>query len=403
VTPRWDRPRSAGPRGDRRPEERVAVGRDRVVDAARAASIVVVIVWHWALSVTHRTPGGDWVMPNPIDTVPGAWLLTWVGQVVPVFFLAGGYANLAAWSAGRRDGVSAGRFVAGRMRRLLVPVAAWLIVWAVVEVVRRSLDPGEVIWRRFPGLVVPLWFLAVYVLLTALVPVSAALQQRHGAAVLGVLAGVIAVGSLLDRALAVPGAAWIVAAAVWVWCHQLGHAWRTTDLGHRRLRVRAAVALTGLAGLAGLTGLAGYPRSMVAELGAPSNMLPTSAAIAALAVFQLGLIALAAPALDRLLRRAWAWAPIAALNLVAVSVLAWHMTAYLIAATAYEAWGGVLLTAPTAQWWAQRWLWVVAPGVVLGGLLMLAVPVEFAARTGRSPVRGRTPASAGSRSRRRPP
>ena len=364
------------------------VGRDRVVDAARGASIVVVVVWHWSLSVTHRTPEGHWVMPNPIDTVPGAWLLTWVGQVVPVFFLAGGYANLAAWSAACRDGVSAGRFVAGRMRRLLVPVAVWLVVWAVVEVVRLGLDPGDAVWRRFPGLVAPLWFLVVYVLLTALVPVTATLHRQHGTAVLGVLAGVIAVGSVLDRALGVPGAAWIVAAVVWVWCHQLGHAWRTTDLGHRRLPVRAAVALTGLGGLAGLTGLAGYPRSRVAELGAQSNMLPTNAAIAVLAVFQLGLIALAAPALDRLLRRTWAWLPVAALNLVAVSVLAWHMTAYLIAATAYQAWGGVLLTAPTAEWWAQRWLWVVAPGVVLGGLLVLAAPVEFAARRVRRPTVG---------------
>ena len=360
------------------------------MDAARAASIVVVVVWHWVLSVTHRTPDGGWVMPNPLDTVPGAWLLTWVGQVVPVFFLAGGYANLAAWSAARRNEVPARRFVAGRMRRLLVPVAVWLIVWSVSEMVRSSVEPGEAIWRRFPGLVAPLWFLAVYVLLTALVPVTASLQGRHGAAVLSILAGVIAVGSVLDRAIGVAGAAWIVAAAVWVWCHQLGHAWRAADLGHRRLRVRMAVALAGLTGLVGLTGLAGYPRSMVAELGAASNMLPTNAAIAALAVFQLGLIVLAAPALDRLLRREWVWLPIAALNLVAVSVLAWHMTAYLIAATAYQAWGGVLLTAPTAEWWAQRWLWVVAPGVVLVGLLTLAAPVEFAARAGRSSL-GRRP------------
>ena len=49
---------------------------------------MVVVVWHWVLSVTHRRPDGEWAMPNPIDTVPGLWLLTWVGQVVPVFFLA---------------------------------------------------------------------------------------------------------------------------------------------------------------------------------------------------------------------------------------------------------------------------------------------------------------------------
>jgi hypothetical protein len=30
-------------------------------------------------------------MPNPIHVVPGGWLATWLLQVMPVFFLVGGY------------------------------------------------------------------------------------------------------------------------------------------------------------------------------------------------------------------------------------------------------------------------------------------------------------------------
>lgn len=377
-----ERPRRDGPRPTASIDERTPVGRDRVVDAARAASIAVVVVWHWALSVTHRRPGGEWAMPNPIDTVPGLWILTWVGQVVPVFFLAGGYANLAAWTAARRDGVGAWRFVGRRMRRLFVPVAVWLAAWLAFELVAaltRRPPRVEWTWQRFPGLVTPLWFLAVYGLLTALVPVTAGLHRRHGPAVLGLLAGTIAVGSVLARVADVPGAGWLVAAAVWVWCHQLGYAWRSTDLGHRPLPVRAAVALVGLGALVGLTFLAGYPRSMVAEGTGPSNMFPTTAAIAALAVFQLGLVALATPALDRVLRRPWAWTPVVAVNLVAMSVLVWHMTAYLIAASAFQAAGGVLLSAPTVDWWAQRWLWVLAPAAVLAVVLAPVAPLELAA------------------------
>ena len=71
-------------------------GRDRTVDLMRAVSIAVVVIWHWAGSVTHRRDG-EIVMPNPIDQVPLLWLATWVGQVMPVFFLVGGFANLAAW------------------------------------------------------------------------------------------------------------------------------------------------------------------------------------------------------------------------------------------------------------------------------------------------------------------
>ena len=44
-------------------------GRDRTVDLMRAVSIAVVVIWHWAGSVTHRRDG-EIVMPNPIDQVP---------------------------------------------------------------------------------------------------------------------------------------------------------------------------------------------------------------------------------------------------------------------------------------------------------------------------------------------
>src|SRR5512133_949240 len=71
-------------------------GRDRTVDLMRAVSIAVVVLWHWTGSVTHRRDG-EIVMPNPINQVPLLWLATWVGQVMPVFFLVGGFANLAAW------------------------------------------------------------------------------------------------------------------------------------------------------------------------------------------------------------------------------------------------------------------------------------------------------------------
>ena len=77
--------------------------RDRVVDLLRAASICVVVAWHWSLSVTHWHDG-RLTMPNPVGDVPGLWAATWVLQVMPVFFFVGGYANLAGWQAVTRDG-----------------------------------------------------------------------------------------------------------------------------------------------------------------------------------------------------------------------------------------------------------------------------------------------------------
>jgi hypothetical protein len=78
--------------------------RDRVVDAARALCIVVVTIWHWTLSVTHRTADAGLAMPNPNHTIPGGWLATWVLQIMPVFFLVGGYVNLIGWQRAQAGG-----------------------------------------------------------------------------------------------------------------------------------------------------------------------------------------------------------------------------------------------------------------------------------------------------------
>src|SRR3954453_23735211 len=105
-------------------------GRNRTVDLMRAVSIAVVVIWHWAGSVTHRRDG-EIVMPNPIDQVPLLWLATWIGQVMPAFFLVGGFANLAAWDR-----------AAGSARAFLSPAAVFLGVWAVLEMVLLLAVPG---------------------------------------------------------------------------------------------------------------------------------------------------------------------------------------------------------------------------------------------------------------------
>lgn len=78
-------------------------------------------------------------MSNPIHAVPLAWLATLLLQVMPVFFLIGGFANLESWESAADH---AGRFLRRRLRRLLRPTAAWLAVWAVAEAVLLFAVPG---------------------------------------------------------------------------------------------------------------------------------------------------------------------------------------------------------------------------------------------------------------------
>jgi fucose 4-O-acetylase-like acetyltransferase len=347
--------------------------RDRVVDLVRVVAIGVVVVWHWSLSLTQWGGDGALTMPNPIRDVPGGWALTWVLQVMPLFFVVGGYANLAGWQAVRRDGGGAREFLGRRLRRLLLPLVPWLAVWVVIDAALRVTGHRSVLeWGLV--LVVPLWFLGVYAGVVAAVPLTARLHGRWGWRVpVGLMALALAADALrLGAGWGEPAVGLVGSAAVFLLAHQLGYFWRDGTLLAGGRRRAAAVAAVGLGALVVLTALGPYPRSMVSVPGdGMSNMFPTTAVIAALATFQLGLALLAWPALDRWLQRPRPWRAVVAANALAMPVFVWHMTALLAFLWLYEALGFALATEPTATWWLTRPVWLVGPGLLLAALFAL--------------------------------
>ena len=66
--------------------------RERYVDFLRGVSILAVIVGHWMVSTIYWQ-GGILYLGNAVGLAPGLWLLTWVFQVMPIFFFVGGFAN----------------------------------------------------------------------------------------------------------------------------------------------------------------------------------------------------------------------------------------------------------------------------------------------------------------------
>lgn len=344
--------------------DRTPASRDRTVDLLRAAAIAVVVLWHWVFSITHRDSGGSLTMPNPLGQVPGSWALTWVLQVMPLFFVIGGYADLAAWTSAERRGEGAGSFLRGRARRLLLPPAAMVAMWAAVEAGRLLLFPharGVLSW----GMVVfiPLWFLATYAATTVLVPVTVRLHRRWGWRAAAVL---VAAPFAVDR-LRAGGAGWLAVPGmvlVFVACHHLGYLWRDGQIAHP-----AALAGGSAVGLGLLTTVGGYERSMVAMPGITSNMFPTTVCIAVLGAFQLGLVLWARPALERLTARRRVWLSVIGINGMAMTIFTWHMTAWVIAALAWERVAGPLGATADPRWWASRPLWLVLPGLVLAAFV----------------------------------
>src|SRR5690348_9567856 len=102
--------------------------RDRYVDFLRLASIGVVVLGHWLLAVVIWR-GSTFRVGNVVGMTPGLWLATWALQVMPIFFFVGGFANAVTLDALERKGQGGVEFVAGRVARLLRPVAVLLAVW----------------------------------------------------------------------------------------------------------------------------------------------------------------------------------------------------------------------------------------------------------------------------------
>src|SRR5262245_59191855 len=96
--------------------------RNWTIDILRVFSISVVVFVHWIavrVTVIDGAVRGDATLHG--RTV---WLLTWILQVMPLFFLAGGYANTLALDRCRAEGRTYGTYLGARARRLTVPVVA---------------------------------------------------------------------------------------------------------------------------------------------------------------------------------------------------------------------------------------------------------------------------------------
>jgi surface polysaccharide O-acyltransferase-like enzyme len=366
---------------------RTPAHRDRYVDLLRVVAIGVVVVWHWSLSVLHWS-GDRWVMPNPIHDVPGGWLATWLLQVVPVFFVVGGYANAAAWWAARRDGRGLTGYLSARLRRLLVPVAVFGAAWGVFEAVAHVAVP-EYRGVLAYGLVVftPLWFIAAYLWVVLLTPLTATAHARARWLTLGGLVVAVALADLGRFAVGVAALGWVNTALVWVLIHQLGYFYRDGTLTRLGRWAALGLVVAAAAALAVLTSLEAYPRSMVATVGQErSNILPTTVTIALVAVLQLGVVLLVRAPVTRWLRRPRAWRPVVAGNAVIMTVFLWHMTALLVVLATLGALGVALPAEPTAGWWLARPFWLVAPAPVLAVLVAVVGRFEWAPRRSLRPV-----------------
>jgi hypothetical protein len=337
--------------------------RDEFIDFCRAFSLLIVVLWHWVFTIVvwgARGPSAN----SPLGFTRDLWILTWFLQVMPVFFLVGGYAHLQLWYKLRTSGLS---FVLGRVRRLLVPSLALLAVWAGIAAVAEGVFHVYWFGRAALLIVSPLWFVAVYLVLVMLSPAAIWLHRRFGPLVVVILAGVAALVDVARFGRHITWAALVNLVVVWALCHQLGFFYRKLADGPRI--VPWCFVWGGLFGLVGLVLTSIYPPSMVGVPGDRiSNMGPPTLCIVALCFFQTGLVLLIRPwVLERLRRPGWARAN-EVINRFALPLFLFHTTGYAIAFGLLWLAGYRPPTHPTLAWWAERPIWVLVP-------LVCTVPV----------------------------
>ncbi len=349
--------------------ERTPPDRDRYADVLRLGSILLVVVGHWVVAVVLVEDGAITHTTELIALVPEARPLTWLFQVMPLFFLVGGYVNAGSWRRAQDSGEGWPLWVRRRSRRLMRPLLPLLAVWVPLAIVLVAAGLPE----GFVGLgartaFIPAWFLAVYLGLVALVPVTAWLHRRFGLAALVGAVGMAAVVDVLHRS-QVPVVGFANYVLIWGACHQLGYLWADGRLPDRPSRA-LALGGVGAGAMALLISRPEYSIGMVQATGDDGNTAPPTVALFAFALAQLGLVLVLRRPVERWLERPRVWAVVVLGGSVTMTIFLWHMTALVVA---------VALTHPTGlwpdtlvvdgRWWALRPPWLLICATVLAGLL----------------------------------
>src|SRR5262249_482183 len=143
--------------------------------------MLVVTVGHWLAAAPYFDASGELIGAHILTAVPWTAWLTWVGQVMPIFFIVGGYTKGGSWRAARRDGRSYAPWVGSRVRRLGWAVLPVLVAWVAIVAIEyaRGVRP-ELIRYGSQVAFIPIWFLAVYIMIVLLVPAMEAAWTRFG-------------------------------------------------------------------------------------------------------------------------------------------------------------------------------------------------------------------------------
>ncbi len=342
--------------------------RNRVVDATRAVAILAVVVGHWLVALPTAGANGSIGGINAIEQLRSFQYLTWIFQVMPLVFVVGGFANAASLATARARGARDSDWVAGRLRRLLKPTIVFASFWGGLRLITGGV--GLVATAAHVASV-PLWFLAVYVVVIAVQPLIDRVWKSHRVAALACLVVLSLLGDLAQITPGFSAFAWLNHIWVFAACQQLGVLWFEGRLPSGRPAFATAVAALGTA--VGLVAFGPWSVSLVYVSGQRmSNAHPPSIILLLMGVFQVCAVRSIDAKAQRWLQKPKVWMAVALINLRIMTVYLWHFTALIIASVIVIPLG----LRPAAglgstSWWLTRPLWYALLGAILVGIVVL--------------------------------
>ncbi len=349
--------------------------RDRAIDVIRICALMGVVAGHTVMA-TSMIRDEVFIWGNLLTTSVLFQALTWVLQIMPLFFFAGAAASVTSW----QPGASWGGWLMKRCTRLFRPVFYYLAFWAVTLSALYPLLPIH-IYEPIAGISVQLlWFLGAYVLMLAAIPLLCRINTpAHLAA--GVVAVWLFVLAIDVVRLHVPGTALLgyLNMTVWLIPGMFGVAYRRGVLdGRWALRIGVGMFAVNLALLA----FGPYELSLVGIEGQRlANMTPPSLLLAGHAIMMCAFAIAAAPAINRWAHRPRVWWLTVIGNSGAMTLYLWHMPALLLTHLAFCYLGLYRYPGEPNFFWLSVFQLVLVLAVVMALFLVLR-PLENA------PLRG---------------
>ncbi|TQS92669.1 acyltransferase [Arthrobacter sp. TS-15] len=159
------------------PAGTVPASRDLVVDFIRVACMFAVVAVHLLMMGISVDESGIGV-GNPLTSLSWFAQGTWFGQVMPLFFIVGGFASLTSWRSLQRKGGDGGDYLRNRVLRLVRPTVALYTFLAIALWSATAAGvPVDLLTVIAAGAGVQLWFLAAYLICQAMVPTMAKFHE----------------------------------------------------------------------------------------------------------------------------------------------------------------------------------------------------------------------------------